>query len=91
MQSWQKVTDNRESELHSIVRKYILRAFVVLAANMLSLQRNSYGAVRSNVFVCNFYLTQKIQCTLFPYPIYTYIYTHMCVCVRARVQERFKQ
>lgn len=35
MQSWQKVTDKRESELHSIVRKYILQAFIALAANML--------------------------------------------------------
>lgn len=89
MQSWQKVTDKRESELHLIFRKYILRAFIALAANMLSLQRNSYGAVHSNVFVCNFYPTQKIRCTFFPYSIYIYIiyiYTYACV----RVQERFK-
>lgn len=50
MQSWQKVIDKRESELYSIVRKYILRAFVAPAANMLSLQHNSYGAVRSNSY-----------------------------------------
>lgn len=77
MQSWQKVTDKRESELHSIVRKYILQAFVALAANMLSVQRNSYGAVRSNSYsYVIFTQHRKSNVPFFPI-LFMHIYIHI--------------
>lgn len=64
--------------------------------DMLSLQHNSCGAVRSNAFVCNFQLVRKIQWPFFfilLMHIYIYINIHRCVCARVHVhiQEHFNR